>query len=139
MGKLTVFLDTFNSCTGRSRRHNRALRDVTDWSVAVQQVLERYNLQAGSSDFGSIFENIGEAKLDLTTITYKTSEIIEIAENVKGTRISPLIEEMQSKLADVRRALMNPALGNEILNGAVSKLQESFKKLQDVISDIEYK
>ena len=139
MGKLTVFLDTFNSWTGRSRRHNRALRDVKDWSAAVQQVLERYNLQEGSSDFGSIFENIGEAKLDFTTITYKTGEIIEIAKNVKGTRISPLIEKMHSKLANIRRALINPALGNEILGTVISELQESFKKLQDAISDIEYK
>ena len=139
MGKLAVFLDTFYSWTGRSRRHNRALRDVRDWSAAVQQVLERYNLQEGSSDFGSVFENIGEAKLDLTTITYQTSEIIEIAKNVKGTRISPLIEEMHSHFADVRRALINPALSNEILDGVVSKLQESFKKLQDAISDIEFK
>ena len=139
MGKLTVFLDTFNSWTGRSRRHNRALRDVKDWSAAVQQVLERYNLQEGSSDFGSIFENIGEAKLDFTTITYKTGEIIEIAKNVKGTRISPLIEKMHSELANVRRALINPALGNEILDTVISELQDSFKKLQDAISDIEYK
>ena len=139
MGKLTVLLDTFNSLTGRRERHNRALRDVTDWSAAIQGFLSRYNLQEGSSNFDSIFENIGEAKLDLTTITYRTREIVKTAKNVKGTRISPLIEEILDDLEDTRRALINPALGSAILSKDIPKVYESLKKLQDAISDIEYK
>ena len=139
MGKLTVLLDTFNSLTGRRGRHNRALRDVTDWSAAIQEFLSRYNLQEGSSNFDSIFENIGEAKFDLTTITYRTREIIKTAKNVKGTRISPLIEEILGDLEDTRRALINPALASAILSKNIPKVCESFKKLQDAISDIAYK
>jgi len=139
VGKLTVLLDTFNSLTGRRGRHNRALRDVTDWSAAIQQFLSRYNLQEGSSNFDSIFKNIGEAKFDLTTITYRTREIVKTAKNVKGTRISPLIEGILGDLEDTRRALINPALASAILSKNIPKVCESFKKLRDAISDIEYK
>jgi len=139
VGKLTVLLDTFNSLTGRRKRHNRALRDVTDWSAAIQEFLSRYNLQEGSSNFDSIFENIGEVKFDLTTITYRTREIVKTAKNVKGTRISPLIEEILDDLEDTRRALINPALASAILSKDIPKVYESLKKLQDAISDIEYK
>ena len=139
MGKLTVLWDTFNSLTGRRKRHNRALRDVTDWSAAIQEFLSRYNLQEGSSNFDSIFENIGEAKFDLTTITYRTREIVKTAKNVKGTRISPLIEEILDDLEDTRRALINPALASATLSKDIPKVYESLKKLQDAISDIEYK
>ena len=139
MGKLTVLWDTFNSLTGRRKRHNRALRDVTDWSAAIQEFLSRYNLQEGSSNFDSIFENIGEAKFDLTTITYRTREIVKTAKNVKGTRISPLIKEILDDLEDTRRALINPALASAILSKDIPKVYESLKKLQDAISDIEYK
>ena len=139
MGKLTVLLDTFNSLTGRRKRHNRALRDVTDWSAAIQEFLSRYNLQEGSSNFDSIFENIGEVKFDLTTITYRTREIVKTAKNVIGTRISPLIEEILGDLEDTRRALINPALASAILSKDIPRVYESLKKLQDAISDIEYK
>jgi len=139
VGKLTVLLDTFNSLTGRRKRHNRALRDVTDWSAAIQEFLSRYNLQEGSSNFDSIFENIGEVKFDLTTITYRTREIVKTAKNVKGTRISPLIEEILDDLEDTRRALINPALASATLSKDIPKVYESLKKLQDAISDIEYK
>jgi len=139
VGKLIVFLDTLNSLTGINRRHNRALRDVTDWSATMQDFFSRYNLQEGSTNFDSIFENIGEAKFDLTTITYRTRDIIKTAKNIKGTRISPLIEEILHDLEDIRRALINPALGNEIINRLIPELLESFRKLQDAISDIEYK
>ncbi len=115
------------------------MRDVTDWSAAIQEFLSRYNLQEGSSNFESIFENIGEAKFDLTTITYRTREMVKTAKKVKGTRISSLIEEILDDLEDTRRALINPALGSAILSKDIPKVCESFKKLQDAISDIAYK
>ena len=139
MGKLTGLLDRFNSFTGRNSRHNRALRDVTDLSVAIQEFMSRYNLQEESSKLNFIFENIGSAKFDLTTIAHRTRMIIKTAKDIKGKGISPLIEEVHSDLEDVRRALINPALGSTILSEVLSKLRESFKKLHDAISDIEYK
>ncbi len=124
---------------GISGRHNRALRDVMDWSATLQEFLSRYNLQEGSTNFSSIFENIGEAKFDLTTITYRTRDIIKRAENVKGAKIPPLIEGTLHNLENIRRALINSALGSEIMDGLISELHESLSKLQNAISDIEYK
>ncbi|MFQ5996343.1 MAG: hypothetical protein ACE5KP_01790 [Dehalococcoidales bacterium] len=125
--------------TGRSRRHNRAIRDVTDWAGTIQEFFARYNLQEGSTNFDSILENIGEAKFDLTTITYRTREVIKTAKNIKGTSISPLIEEILHKLEDIRRALINPALSSAVIRRLIPELYESFAKLQDAISEIEYK
>ena len=139
MGKLTGFRDTLNSLTGINRRHNRALRDVTDWSATLQEFLSRYNLPEGSTNFDSIFENIGEVKIDLTTITYRTRDIIKTAKNLKGAMISPLIEEILRELEDIRRALINPDLGRAIINRLIPELHESFRKLRDAISEIEYK
>ena len=139
MDRLTAFWDTLNSLTGISGRHNRALRDVVDWSATIQEFLSRYGLQEGSTNFDLVFENIGEAKFDLTSITYRSRDIIKTAKNVKGTRISPLIEKILHGLENIRRALINPALGSEIINRLISELHESLRKLQDAISDIEYK
>ena len=139
MGKLTAFFNTVNSFTGRNSRHNRALRDVTDWAGTIQEFLATYNLQEGSINFDSILENIGKAKFDLTTITYRTREIIKTAKNVKGTSIPPLIEEILHNLEDIRRALINPALGSAVIRRLIPELCESFGKLQYAISDIEYK
>ena len=133
MGILKAALDTFGSLTGRSGRHNQALRDVTDWVGTMQEFLSRYNLQEGSTNFDSILDNIGEAKFDLTTITYRTREIIKTAKNVKGTSISPLIEEIVQTLEDIRRSLINPALGSEVIRRLIPELYESFGKLQDTI------
>ena len=139
MGKLKGALDTFDSLIGRSGRHNRALRDVTEWVGTMQEFLSRYNLQEGSTNFNSILDNIGEAKFDLTTITYRTRDIIKTAKNVKGTSISPLIEEIVHTLEDIRRALINSALGSEVIRRLIPELCDSFGKLQDAISGIEYK
>ena len=136
MGKLKAALDTFNSLTGRSGRHNRALRDVTDWAGTIQEFLARYNLHEGSTDFDSILENIGKAKFDLTTITYRTRKTIKTAKNVKGTSILPLIEEILHNLEHIRRALINPALGSAVIMKLIPELCKSFGKLQDAISDI---
>jgi hypothetical protein len=139
VGKLTAFLDTFNSLTGISKRHNKALRDVTDWSVNIQEFLSKYGLKEGGSNLATIFDNIGDAKFDITTITHRARDLINAAKSVKGSRISPLIEEIIDELGNIRRALINPTLGISILRQDIPKLHESFKKLQDVISATEYK
>ena len=139
MGKLTALLNTFNSLTGISRRHNQALREITDWSATIQAFLLRYNLKEGSSNLSSIFENIGDAKFDVTTITHRARDVIAVDKNIKGTKISPLIREIIDDFGNIRRALINPALGITILRQDIPKLHESFKKLKDSISAIEYK
>ena len=139
MGKLTGVLDTLNSLTGVNRRHNRALRDVIDWVATLQDFLSRYKLPEGSTNFDPIFKNIGEAKFDLTAITHRTHDVLNTAKNVKGTRISPLIEEVLHDLEDIRRALINPALGRAMIGKLIPELYESFGKLREAISDLEYK
>lgn len=139
MGKLTALLNTFNSLTGISRRHNQALRDVADWSTTVQAFLLKYNLKEGSFNLGSVLENIGEAKFDVTTITHRARDVSAVAKNIKGTMISPLIKEIIDEFGNIRRALINPALGITILRQDIPKLHESFKKLKDSISAIDYK
>ena len=132
-------MDKFNSLTGRSGRRNRALRDVTDWAENIGEFLSRYNLQKESTGFNSILENIGEVKFDLTTITYRTREIIKKAKNVEGTSLSPLMEEVLHDLEAIRRALINPALSSTAIRNLIPNLCESFARLQAAISVIEYK
>ena len=139
MGGLKGLLDTYNSLTGRSGRHNNALRDVTEWLATIQEFLKEYDLQEEGSNLDSILENIGKVKFELTTTIYRSSGIIKTASNIKSLKISPLISEIVDELEDFRRALINPALGHTILIKVISELRNSFEKLRDAISQIEYK
>ncbi|MFC1904120.1 hypothetical protein ACFLW9_04510, partial [Chloroflexota bacterium] len=124
VSKLKTALDTFNSLTGRSGRHNRALRDVVDWSGTVQEFLARYSLQTGSTSYKSIFENMGEAKVDLTTIAHKARTVIKTAEDIRGKKFPPLIEEVLDDIDATKRALINPSAGRIVIKKIVPALQE---------------
>lgn len=139
MGRLKGLLDTFNSLTGRSGRHNKALRDVTEWLATIQEFFTEYNLQEEGSNLDSILENIGEAKFKLINIKYRAREIIKTAPNIKGFKISPLINEIVDEFDGVRRALINLDFDPTMLIKVIPELHNSFKKLQDAISEIEYK
>ena len=139
MSKLKTAFDTFNSLTGRSGRHNRALRDVTEWAETIQGFLARYNLQEGSANYKPVFENIGEAKVDLTTIAHKARTVIKTAEDVKGKKIPPLIEEVLDDIDATKRALINPSAGRILIKKIMPELLESFQQLQHTITGIEYK
>jgi hypothetical protein len=137
--KLTSVLNTINSLTGVNRRHNLALRDVTDWLATMKEFLSRYRLTEESNNFDSIIKNIGEAKFDLTNITYRTGDIIKTAHKVKGAMISPIIEKILQVLEGIRRALINPTLSRTIIEKHMFELHEALRQLQDAISGIEYK
>lgn len=139
MGGLKGLLDTCNALTGISGRHNKALREVTEWLATIQEFFKEYNLQEEGPRLDSVLENIGKVKFELTNIKYKAGGITKIASNIKGTKISPLISEIIDELEDFRRALINPALGYTILVKVIPELHNSFKNLQDAISEIEYK
>ena len=139
MGILESLLYTFNSLTGRSRRHNRALRDVTEWLSTIQELFTKYNLHEGGSNLDSILENRGRIQFELISITYKARGIIKIARNIKGVKVSPIVNEIIEELENVRIALINPALSHPRLIKAISELRNSFRKLEDAISEIEYK
>jgi hypothetical protein len=139
VGKVTNFLDRIDSFTGRNRRHNRALRDVTEFSAAIQEFLARYDLPEESSRFDTLLKNVGLAKFDLTAIAYKGRILDKTAKRIKGTKISPLIKGIISDLENMRRALITPDLGSAVLGKVIPKLGQSLSELQDAISGIEYK
>jgi len=138
VGKLKVLSNTFNSLTGRSARHNRALRDITDLLAEIQRFYSIYNLQEGSPKFESLLAKIGYAKFDLTNLAYHTRPMIKTSKDIKGEKISPIIDEISNELEDLRRALMNPALRKTHLRKAISELHKSVTNLQDKLSKIEY-
>lgn len=139
MSKLKVLSKTFNSLIGRSGRHNKALRDITDLLAEIQRFYSIYNLQEESPKFESLLANIGYAKLDLTNLAYHTRPTIKTSKDIKGEKLSPIIDEILNELEDLRRALMDPALRKTHLRKAISELHKSVNNLRDKLSEIEYK
>ena len=139
MSKLKVLSNTFNSLIGRSGRHNKALRDITDLLAEIQRFYSIYNLQEESPKFESLLANIGDAKFDLTNLAYHTRPMIKTSKDIKGEKISPIIDEILNELEDLRRALMDPALRKTHLRKAISELHKSVTNLRDKLSETEYK
>jgi hypothetical protein len=139
MGRIDNLLFILNSLTGRRVRHNRALRDVTEWSSTVQELLTEYNLHEEGSNLSPVLENVGKVQFELTSITHKARGIIQIAHNIKGAKVSPLVIEITDELESVRRALIKPALSTPNLIKALTELRSSLLKLNGAISGIEYK
>ena len=139
MDKLKTISNTFNSLTGRSGRHNRALRDTTGLLAEIQGFYSNYNLQEKSADLKSLSENIGYAKFDLTNLTHHIRPMIKTSKDITGVKVSPIIEEILNQLEDFRRALINPALRKSHLQKVTSELHESVTSLQDKLSETEYK
>lgn len=138
MGELTGLLDILiNLFTKRDERHNRALRDIMDLSRDIAEFFVKYNLQEKNSAFRLTPENMGQAKVAVITIAYKTRTRIKIAKDIKSKNLPPLLEEVHSDLEMVKRALFNPTLGNAVLDEVVSKLHKSFKQLINEASNIE--
>ncbi|MFC1959018.1 hypothetical protein ACFLV6_03830, partial [Chloroflexota bacterium] len=79
MGRLDSLLFTFNSLTGKSRRHNRALRDVAEWSSTIQELLTEYDLHEEGFNLDTMLKDIGKVRLELTRIIYRAHGIIKIA------------------------------------------------------------
>ena len=84
-------------------------------------------------------EHIGEAKFDLTNIAYKARAIIPVSKNIKGTKVSSLIEEIMRNLEEFRRLLIHPDLNRTRLLPMLAKVYELFKNLQDSILETKYK
>ncbi len=139
MSKLKILSNTFNYWTGRSAKHNRALRDITDLLAEIQRFYSIYDLQEESSKFESLLANIGNAKFDLTNLAYHTRPMIKTSKDIKGENISSIIDEILKELEDLRRALMNPALRKTLLRKTMSEFRKSVTNLRDKLSKIEYK
>jgi len=138
MEKLKAFSDIFDSLTGRAKRHNQALRDVIDWSTTIHDFLTKYKVEE-SHNLDLILEHIGEVKFDLTNIAYKARAIIPISKNIKGTKVSSLIEEIMRCLEEIRRLLIHPDLNRTRLVPMLPKICELYKNLQDSILETKYK
>ncbi len=137
MGKLESLLSKFNSLTGRSRRHNKSLRDVTEWASTLQEILTEFDLYEEDFDLDTMLENIGKVRLELIRITYRSHEIIQISRKVKGVNV--IVNKIIGQLEDFRRYLDYPDLNRSKLIKAISEVQNSISQLKDVISEIEYK
>jgi hypothetical protein len=138
MERLKPVVNLYNSLTGRAGRHNRALRDVLDWSTTIHDFLAKYKIER-NPNLDLILEHIGEVKFDLTNITYKARAIIPVAKNIKGAKVSSLIEEIMRNMEEFRRLLIRPDINRTRLVPILSKVSELFKNLQDSILETKYK
>ncbi len=127
----------FHSLTGASKRHNKALRDTEEWATIVQKFLNTYDL-FGTSSYDVLLDKVGEAKIDLTTITYNGRPLTGKTKNIRGGEITPLVSEVLSSAENLRRFLINPQLQSEKVDESVRNLRSSYEKLQETLSGIEY-
>jgi hypothetical protein len=139
VGKLKALSNTFNSLTGISGRHNRALHDTNEFLAKIQDFYSNYNLPEESPDFKSLLEKIGYAKLDLTNLAHHLRPIVKTVKDIKGVQSSQIMEEVLSRLEEFRRALTDPDLRKAQLEEVISELHESVTNLQQKLSELEYK
>lgn len=130
-------METLKVLTGISTQHNRALRDVRDWTTKVREFLSLYDLY-GNYSLNSLSKNIGDVKFDLIDITHKGRPLIKVAKKIRGKQVSPLVVKLNDSVENLRRVLINPSLRAARLNEAVLGLRLSFEELQDALADIEY-
>ena len=137
MERLKPVVNFFDSLTGRARRHNRALRDVLDWSTTIHDFLSKYDAER-SHKLDLILEHIGEVKFDLTNITYKARGIIPIVRDIKGKKMSAIVEEIVGNLEEFRILLIRPNINRTRLEPMLVRVCELFNNLQDAILETEY-
>ena len=135
MSKKEAISGVLNLLSGATTRHNKALREVSEWSGTIQKFLTVYYLYAGSS-FSLLLENIGHAKFDLTAIAYKGRPLINRARKIKGDKISPLVSEILDSVENLRRYLLDPALQSKRISKTVINLRTSYEKLKDTLAEI---
>ena len=136
---LDKLINWFNWFTRKNQRHNRALHSIIDLLGYIEEFFAKYRLQEKGFDLRLILENIGQARIDVVAITYNTRTRIKIAKDIMSKDVPPLLEEVYNDLEEVKRALFIPKLGSIALGKRFRNLHESFKKLLNAISGIEYK
>ena len=134
---IKIIINLWNFLTGRTARHNRALRHVRDWAAAVQKFLSDYRLY-GTSDIGFLLGNTRQANFDLTALTHKGNALIQPAAQIRNAQVSPLLTKVVDEIENMRRALMNPALRSTRAPEVASRLRISFEKLQEKLVVIEF-
>ena len=137
MERMKPVVKLFDSLTGRANRHNRALRDVLDWSTTIHDFLSKYDAEK-RHNLDLILEHIGEAKFDLTNITYKARGIIPIVKDIKGKKMSALVDEIVGNLEEFRILLIRPDINRTRLEPMLARVCELFENLQGSILETEY-
>jgi hypothetical protein len=135
--RLGVIVVILNRLTGKTARHNRALRDVRDWTAGVQKFLNDYRLY-GSPDMDTLLQNSSQANFDLIAMAYKGHNLTSEAASITRARITPLLVGVIDGVESMRRALLNPTSRRTRLPEVVSGLCVSFEKLQEKLSEIDY-
>ena len=134
MDKVLGFFDKLiDLFTGWNSRHNRALREITDLSHAIEEFIVTYKRPA------DVFDNIGQARIDVTSITYQMRTKMKVAKHIRGKRLAPLVEQLSDSLEMVKEDIYTTKRGNILLDEDLSKLNSSLRTLIDSISDVGYK
>lgn len=136
LNRLRIIPDILNWLTGKSARHNRALRDIRDWADTVEKFIADYKLR-DSMDAGILAGNVSQANFDLIALSHKGNNLAAAANRISQPEISPLLIQVIGEIENTRRALMNPTFRTTTLPGVVSRLCVSFEKFQDRLSKID--
>lgn len=131
-----IIIDLWNFLTGRTSRHNRALRYTRDWAATVQKFLSDYRL-LDSSDITFLIANNRQANFDLIAMTHKGNSLIKTASQIRGTQVSPLLTRVVDEIENMRRALISPTLRTQRLPEVVTRLRLSFENLREKLSPID--
>ena len=134
MGKVLGFFDKLiDLFTGWNSRHNRALREITDLSHAIEEFVVTYKRPV------DVFENIGQARIDVTSITYQMRTKMKAAKHIRGKRLAPLVDQLCYNLEMVKEDIYTTRRGSILLDEDLSKLNSSLRTLTHSISDVGYK
>lgn len=137
MAIFKTIINVLNILTGRTVRHNRALRNIRDWAATVQKFLSEYQLY-GNSNIDFLLENNRKANFDLIAMTHKGNDLIKPASKIRDAQVASLLTKVVDESENMRRALMSPNLRGTRLPEVVSRLLVSFEKLQEKLSATEY-
>ena len=136
LSRLRIIVDVLNWLTGKSARHNKALRDIRDWADTVEKFITDYKLR-GSMGAGTLADNISQANFDIIALGHKGNNLAAAANKISQAEISPLLIQVIGEIENTRRALMNPTFRTTTLPGVVSRLCMSFEKFRDRLSTID--
>jgi hypothetical protein len=137
MGKKDSISSVLNLLSGATARHNKALREVSDWSGTILKFLTTFELY-GSNNVSLILDDIGDAKFDLTAIAYKGRPLIDLSMKIKGYKMAPLVVEIIENVESLRRYLLNPELQSNRVTQAIINLRSLYEKLHDALAEIKF-
>ena len=135
----SLLIALVNWFTMKKARHNRALRDLIYLSKSIEDFFFRYRLLDEGAAFKSVFQSMGQVRIDATEMAYQTGIRIRRSRLIEGKDLPSLIEEVYTELGELKRSLFTRTLSNRVLSQRVTKLDMAFENLLGAISDINYK